>query len=370
MVDLMHLDNAADSFLEAGVNGADLSPPLERLTSSLGANCAGIVPLSKMTAGPWPQTKTAADLVTSYMRGGWYLNDVRMTSVPRLLKYGLSTDQDIIDIDGMSRSPFYQEFLRPLNLKWFIAIRLNIGDEIWGASIQRTGQQGPFTRDERIKVQSAIGRISRGASMAVEMNRSALRGLTGFYDAFERPVILLDRMGDVTQINRAAERLIGSGLQISNRRIKALPADNDRLDRFVQALVSFEEPMPQMARENLLVRRTTGRPLVMSGQRLSIGRTWDYFAQSRAVLVINDPDERPATDEDLLCRMFGLTRSEARLSVHLFLNDGDLLKAAGELSLTYQSARTYLRSIFQKTEVSSQTQLLLILARVFERQMR
>ena len=58
---------------------------------------------------------------------------------------------------------------------------------------------------------------------------------------------------------------------------------------------------------------------------------------------------------DLLRRHFGLTPAEARLALHLVAET--LRSAEAKLSITYETARTHLKHIFNKTGTCRQAEL-------------
>jgi len=59
---------------------------------------------------------------------------------------------------------------------------------------------------------------------------------------------------------------------------------------------------------------------------------------------------------ELLRGHFGLTPAEARLALHLAAGD-TLRSAEAKLSIRYETARTHLKSIFQKTGTCRQAEL-------------
>jgi DNA-binding CsgD family transcriptional regulator len=61
-----------------------------------------------------------------------------------------------------------------------------------------------------------------------------------------------------------------------------------------------------------------------------------------------------------LQEIFGLTAAEAAF-VAEFVKDASLAGAADRLSLTKSSARTYMKRVFSKTDVNSQTELMKLL---------
>ena len=70
-------------------------------------------------------------------------------------------------------------------------------------------------------------------------------------------------------------------------------------------------------------------------------------------LIMNEPI-------DLLQRHFSLTPAEARLALHLVAGE-TLRSAAVKLSISYETARTCLKSIFNKTGTCRQAELVIVI---------
>src|SRR5262245_55672007 len=69
---------------------------------------------------------------------------------------------------------------------------------------------------------------------------------------------------------------------------------------------------------------------------------------------------------DLLRCRFGLTPAEARLALHLVA--GETLRAAAvKLSITYETARTELKNIFNKTGTCRQAELVIVIVTALPR---
>jgi len=67
---------------------------------------------------------------------------------------------------------------------------------------------------------------------------------------------------------------------------------------------------------------------------------------------------------DVLHRHFELTPSEARLALHLVTGE-TLRSAASELHISYETARTQLKSIFSKTGTCRQAELVVVIVTAF-----
>jgi DNA-binding CsgD family transcriptional regulator len=63
---------------------------------------------------------------------------------------------------------------------------------------------------------------------------------------------------------------------------------------------------------------------------------------------------------DQLRSQFGLTRAEAQLTLHLITGE-TLRSAAAKFDISYQTARTHLKNIFNKTGACRQAELVLVI---------
>ena len=83
--------------------------------------------------------------------------------------------------------------------------------------------------------------------------------------------------------------------------------------------------------------------------------------RSAAVMFLRDAESNvPQPSQELVRRLFGLTRKEAALA--LLLAEGFTLdEAADKMDVRRNTARTHLRSIFCKTGVTRQTMLVRLL---------
>ncbi|AZV77712.1 helix-turn-helix transcriptional regulator [Parasedimentitalea marina] len=77
-----------------------------------------------------------------------------------------------------------------------------------------------------------------------------------------------------------------------------------------------------------------------------------------ALLVLRDPRRPVETQNEVLCRLFGLTPSQSRMAG--FMVQGlSVREAAGQAGITEASARQYLRIVFQKMNVTRQSEMVL-----------
>jgi DNA-binding CsgD family transcriptional regulator len=119
------------------------------------------------------------------------------------------------------------------------------------------------------------------------------------------------------------------------------------------------------------------RGKLVSGQPVSIARTkslvplqvlvspllaeslhtgWARISEPLAILTIRDSERPVETWQEVLCKVYGLTASQARL-VNLIVGALSLKEAAKDAGITESRARQYLKIVFEKMEVSRQGEM-------------
>ena len=92
----------------------------------------------------------------------------------------------------------------------------------------------------------------------------------------------------------------------------------------------------------------------LMGEHLRSG--WAKISEPLAILIIRDPARPIESRHELLCKVYGLTASQARL-VNLIVGGLSLKKAAKDAGITEASARQYLKIAFEKMNVSRQGEM-------------
>jgi DNA-binding CsgD family transcriptional regulator len=175
-------------------------------------------------------------------------------------------------------------------------------------------------------------------------------------DHVNRAAILLDDLGLVFRMNGAAEHLIGHGLTVSNRKLRASTRDGDRLLQKLIAIAAANKPPHESpALDAVAIPRRTGRPLVVQGAPL-VNSARDLFQQARAILIIRDLDRRIEPDDFLLRELFALTPAEIRLAKAI-AGGQKLSEVAHLLGVSGETARVHLKSIFAKSGTHSRSEL-------------
>jgi DNA-binding CsgD family transcriptional regulator/PAS domain-containing protein len=351
------LGRVTEAFMTAAVDPNCWDAAMDAAASSTGSFGAALLPVRGRTPTT-PMSRSMLPTMDRYVREDWAHRDERYRSLPAFMRCGVACEFDFTTPEAMARSPFYQELLRPHGLQWFAVVKVGQGQDIWGLSLQRSTEQGPFSSEELDRLADLSRRLAGAAELARAFGFARIEAALDAFEVSHSPVAMINHLGEVVRLNRSAERLLGSDLQIVRRRIVSWSRNaTAALDRALHDLIWPRSA--QASHPPIVLPRRSGRPIVAYPSRL----TGAHFAFVHGFVVLTDLQARPtALAADLMC-VFGLTPAEARLADRL-LREESLEAAAESLGVSHWTARNQLKAIFQKTDTHGQGQFIALIGRL------
>lgn len=352
-----------DAIYDAVVNPAAWELVCDRISALAGATGTLLVPgRTEARAYGLRYSQSITGLIDDYVRDGWYLRDERNPAIGMFAQKPIVLDQDITTLDRIAASAYHHEFIKASGLKWFAGIGFNVRGEWWAAAIQRNDKQGPFQERDRERLEFVSGHLSRATTMAAALGYARAEGALEAFERMSVGALAIDGGGRVILANPAALALMGDGLQITLNQLRAADSEaSAKLGALIQGSVRGPHVMVDSRQRMIMVVRPSGkRDYQIAACPLSV-RGADVFSQARALLLIVDPEQRRKPGSELLRAQFSMTKSEAKLAA-LLAAGCSLADAADALAITEETARSYLKSIFTKTETHSQGQLVSLLA--------
>jgi DNA-binding CsgD family transcriptional regulator len=290
----------------------------------------------------------------------------------KLRQNQLVTDSDTWTVAERERMPFFSELYFPHGLE----------EDLAGCA--KTGMDGSvnillsthFAHREEALRQESIARLKmllphvRRACEAEERLARLQREKGALMEALglvEEAVAMLDRSGRVVQINRAAEELLrrSAGLRIAPDR-RLILASQDARASLAKALAMCSYPVEmtvsnQDPAARIPMAREGRSPLILTVHAISRAHSGAFGAI--ALLFVSDPDTVAHESRSTLRPAFGLTPAEVRLARALC--NGETLKAFSERQgVAYETARSQLRRIFDKTGARRQSDLIRLILRM------
>jgi DNA-binding CsgD family transcriptional regulator len=277
----------------------------------------------------------------------------------------LAPDQ-LIGPDDYRRGDIYP-LLQSVGLQHLLAAVLDRSDgRAIALSLGRPAARGPFKAQETALLGWVLPHLAGAVLVrrrlgdllaAAEAPRSVLKLL-------DRGVILVDAASRMAYANPAAAKVLarrdGLAVDRGGALMGARPGDTGRLRRLIRLAAAAGSGNGLLAGGVVALPRPQGRPYVV--QVLPLAPETDlesvpHFAfRPAVVLLVSDPDTRPVLAEHRLQQAYGLTRAEAVLTARL-VEGLSLREAAEALGIGQNTAKSQLKAVFAKLEVTRQTAL-------------
>jgi DNA-binding CsgD family transcriptional regulator/PAS domain-containing protein len=279
----------------------------------------------------------------------------------------VTTDEDRFLKEDFVATEYYNDFLKPQNIDSVLIVRLGRHGVMQSTvNISRPFGRGQFSRAD---VEIA-NRLHPDLVRAFNLSRRFAdlkdfsAGLAETLNRSRHAVFLLDAAGGIKHANAAAEALLGEpdGLcAVAGR----LAATSSPAARRLEALIARAACADGSRREaGSMGLKTPSRRLPLSLIVAPLRSERSLGPGAASVLVcVADLEAGLSLPERQLRDLFGLTPAETRLALEL-LKGADLREAAGLLGTSLATVRNQLASIFAKTDVNRQTELIQLMMRL------
>jgi DNA-binding CsgD family transcriptional regulator len=270
------------------------------------------------------------------------------------------TDNAVLPGNGVRKFGFFHEVMRPLGIGNVMAAIVHRDGTLSGtATILRAFDRPDFTEDEQRLMRRLGPHLARAMQLRQRLETAELERAAAA-SALERlgcALLLVDPRG-VSVGNPAAERILerGDGLRL---RRGALECDDHR-DTIALADALRRAAEGEGCGAVLAVSRRSGlRPFSVVVTPLLAVPGWTGPA---VMVLVTDPEEAGPPPAEVLQRIYGLTRAEARTAVAIVGADGTK-DVAERLGASPATVRTHLQRVFDKTGTHRQSELVrLVLA--------
>ncbi len=261
--------------------------------------------------------------------------------------------------------PAYREYLQLAGGEQVLGLDLRFGSDKPGRfearlRVSRDASLPDFTANDRVRLQSLVPHLRIAVDLFEKLQfAGAQRGV--FHAAAQGlglALVVLDRARRIVSTNALAERFLGEGEGVSRRGDEiAFAATADR--KTIDALLSPLDGAAGAGVTRFRINRPAHGDLVATARPLALPAI--HSGTGALALFLARPASDMRLDPQVLRDVLGLTMAEARLAC--VLNAGlTLVEAARQLGIAHNTAKVQLRSVFAKTGVHRQAQLIAMLA--------
>jgi DNA-binding CsgD family transcriptional regulator len=272
------------------------------------------------------------------------------------------TSESLCPIEELASTQIYNDYLLRYGIvHGMFGVVENDTARRWGSVSLYRGQKSTEFRSSDLEILNfLIPHIRRAFTLYFRLSDLEARtaGTEAALNLLVAGVIFVGSMGEIILMNTKAEELVRNrdGLLLVRKRLSAaVEAEATRLHVLISSVTQTSNGTGMSAGGTIPISRRNGRSLSVTIAPLR-NFSIDLVQQPTAVIFISDPDENLELPADFLTRCHGLTSAEARLA--MILVEGHSLKEAADLcGVTRNTAKSQLKSIFTKTNVQRQAQM-------------
>lgn len=278
----------------------------------------------------------------------------------------LVMSDEVMELDKLQRTPFYDEVLRPQEVGHNAMIALAKKKDFAAAfNLCRTLRQGPLEPDEQRLVEWLTPHMSRSATLGfrIDAYRSIRDAAFNVLDRLSDGVAILDRRARILFANTTARGFEAEGLlRLSPSVAVSSSTHSSRLTGLIKSAMGGA-PGGTMS----FPRSSDGQILtitVCSIRSKDLGRLSDSgFKDAAVLLFIVDPANRHSIPLKHIMDAYGLTRAEARVA-RAASSGNTVSETARQLNVSPNTVKTHLRRVFAKTATGGQVELAGLIAAI------
>jgi DNA-binding CsgD family transcriptional regulator len=295
--------------------------------------------------------------VVDEFRDHWVHRDIRFAAGLSMPLLKLHTEAMILGRGEWERSEVFNEFLGPNDAAWFLAAWIHkTPTKVTAVSIQAPRDRGPFRESDAAVAQRFMPHLRRALDLKerLEMRQVHCESLHRILDDGPFGSAILDEKGIVREISASAL----SSLQTANALCRLRCGQWEIGDRIWRRLGSLADSERKAGPIDGLVHvpRKDKLPLAIAVTRVP-GAVNAWLGSSSAwLLLVFDPERRVKVSVDIVMQDLRVTRKEGEIAA-LLAEGQNIQSIACRLLISEQTARAHLKSIFTKTDLHSQTDL-------------
>ena len=275
-----------------------------------------------------------------------------------MMSHEVCSDSEVL------KTEYYNDFLRPMDVLHNMgATLLRDSSRVGMLTVTRPRRACHFETKESVILQTLMPHLQRALNLQQHLIAPELKGTASseILDRLQAAVFVIKQNGGVQVMNRAAQRLLDEGDSL------VLGPDGFKTNHHGETLALRQLIVDSMLKVNeatrsggsmLISRRSPGYPLeVMVSPLRSYVDLLGGKRTSVLVLVV-DPSVEPHISPEILRRLFGISKAEAKF-VRLLTSGKNLAEAAAEVHVSMNTARTHLKSVLAKMGVRRQAEVVL-----------
>jgi DNA-binding CsgD family transcriptional regulator len=272
---------------------------------------------------------------------------------------GCPATEQTLEIPDWRRAPILNEFLLPADAPHFMPVWLRkSATKVVTLSLQGTRKRGPFDAQDIESLRKVLPHVSRALEIRDRLEAVSVKidALTSCIDRMNFGVIALGVDGKILYANATGEKMLREEPAIRARPDRTLLLNETPTSRLWRRLKD-QSPNHSWNERLIRIERGPGRwPIsVVMVPTQEVAVRW-VSADAGCVLFLFDPERDVTPRMELVAMDFGVSAREAEIAVLISMGL-ELSGVATRLSISIHTARTHLKSLYGKTGIRSQAEL-------------
>ena len=271
--------------------------------------------------------------------------------------------EDILPDKELMRSDYYLHYLQPIDLFRILGVDTAEPDGMLARlRFSRRRSEARFTRRDRKLLELITPHLRQAIRIYAKLNRmtSERDVYAGAVSQLSVATIILDEQGRVLNTNAVARALLEQGDALSLRGERLHIEGRDINKELQQALANIimaqQSGKASVVRALRVPRPAGGSDLGLVIRPVPTSQWSEGQSSPCAAVFISDPDLQQPASQQILGDLFELTPAEANLAI-LLARGLSLAEVSNAQNISQHTARAQLKSIFAKTGVSRQAEL-------------
>jgi DNA-binding CsgD family transcriptional regulator len=313
-------------------------------------------------AGPgqprWLSSESIQSFIEEWTRSKWFVDNPRGQKLVPINEPRFLTDLDALTIEEIDASDYYTELLRPRGLGWCVgtAIKAPSGDTLV-ISVEKAHRKGPVPRETAERLDQLRPHLARAALLSGRLGLDRARTVVATLDAIGLPAAALASSGRVVSANagflRCEPRIrIGAANRIQIASEAAQGLLGEAIAMAAQSSLGLGRSVP--------IQATSSEPPLIAHVVPLRGAAKDVFTGALSILFITPVVPNSSPEPEVLQALFDLTPAEAR-AANLITTGKSIEQISAMTGIAQNTIRTQLKSIFLKTGVQRQAELVSLL---------
>lgn len=270
---------------------------------------------------------------------------------------------DVLSDKDLMASDYYRHYLKPIDVFRILGVdTAETGGMLARLRISRRDSEPAFRKRERTLLESLTPHLKRAIEIYAKLNRAASERdvYAGAVSQLAMASIILDEQGKILSTNAAGGELLDESQALSVREEHLVVEGRDinkELQQLLDTIIKAQQRGETAIVKALRIPRTGERSdLGLVIKPVPAPQGHEGQSSPAAAIFISDPDLPASTSGQILCELFQLTPAESVLATAL-ARGLSLAEASAAQQISQHTARAQLKSIFAKTGVSRQAEL-------------